>query len=218
MTETRELVSRLLEKDKPLMQQGNWSSIRAVIREAADALEAQADENRQLREALQRIEAVEAITPPPQPEAATPTAQEAVPVAWQVKQLHFDWQPKDRGNPSEWVIDTDDYSAYVLIPYEDGNDPSAGVGMWNGVANYRGQSGFPTKEAAMRYCEDTIRNKAERAIKNALRWIAHPPQPSASVVDALQLADDMFRDLGWHSKYEITSAALRALKGDDANG
>ena len=47
---------------------------------------------------------------------------------------------------------------------------------------------------------------------------AHPPQPSASVADALQLADDMFRDLGWHSKYEITSAALRALKGDDANG
>ena len=48
----RELVRRLLEKDKPLMQQGNWSSIRAVIREAADALEAQAEENRRLREAL----------------------------------------------------------------------------------------------------------------------------------------------------------------------
>lgn len=52
MTETRELVRRLLEKDKPLMQQGNWSSIRAVIREAADALEAHAEENRRLREAL----------------------------------------------------------------------------------------------------------------------------------------------------------------------
>ena len=58
MTETRELARRLLEKDKPLMQQGNWSSIRAVIREAADALEAQAEENRRLREALQRTEAV----------------------------------------------------------------------------------------------------------------------------------------------------------------
>lgn len=79
------------------------------------------------------------------------------------------------------VIDTDDYSAYVLIPYEDGHDPCAGVGTWNGVANYTGQTGFPTKEAAMRYCEDTIRNEAERAIKNALRWIAHPPQPSETI-------------------------------------
>ena len=53
MTDTRELVRRLLEKDKPLMQQhGNWLSIRAVIREAADALEAHAEENRRLQEAL----------------------------------------------------------------------------------------------------------------------------------------------------------------------
>ena len=59
------------------------------------------------------------------------------------------------------MIDTDDYSVYVLIPYEEGHDPSAGVGTWNGVANVSGQSGFPTKEAAMRYCEDTIQKNAE---------------------------------------------------------
>ncbi|MFD2439779.1 hypothetical protein [Paracoccus kondratievae] len=45
----------------------------------------------------------------------------------------------------------------------------------------------------------------------------HPPQSSEAVVEALQLADDMFRDLGWHSKYEITSAALRALSSGEAS-
>ncbi|WP_421358194.1 hypothetical protein [Agrobacterium rosae] len=37
-----------------------------------------------------------------------------------------------------------------------------------------------------------------------------PPAPSVAV-KALQMADETFRDLGWHEKYEITTAALSAL-------
>lgn len=48
MTHT-DLIARLRVKDRPLMQQGDFSSIRLVIREAADALTA----------AQERIEALE---------------------------------------------------------------------------------------------------------------------------------------------------------------
>ena len=113
-------------------------------------------------------------------------AQGADPVAWQIKPLAFDWQPKDRGNPSEMIIQTDDYSAYVLIPYDKGHDPRAGIGTWNGVANHKGETGFPTREAAMRYCEDTIRADAERAVKKAMRWIeATPPAAQVTVADTI---------------------------------
>lgn len=41
---------------------------------------------------------------------------------------------------------------------------------------------------------------------------AAKPQPAPSVaVKALQMADETFRDLGWHDKYEATTAALAAL-------
>ena len=53
MTHT-DLIARLRDKDKPLMQQGGFSSIRLVIREAADALTA----------AQERIEALEAAIRP----------------------------------------------------------------------------------------------------------------------------------------------------------
>ena len=39
---------------------------------------------------------------------------------------------------------------------------------------------------------------------------AAPPAPSVAV-KALQMADETFRDLGWHDKYEATTAALAAL-------
>lgn len=39
---------------------------------------------------------------------------------------------------------------------------------------------------------------------------AAPPAPSVAV-KALQMADETFRDLGWHDKYEATTAALTAL-------
>lgn len=41
---------------------------------------------------------------------------------------------------------------------------------------------------------------------------AAEPQPAPSVaVKALQMADETFRDLGWHDKYEATTAALAVL-------
>jgi len=39
---------------------------------------------------------------------------------------------------------------------------------------------------------------------------AAPPAPSAAV-KALQMADETFRNLGWHDKHEATTAALAAL-------
>lgn len=41
---------------------------------------------------------------------------------------------------------------------------------------------------------------------------AAPPAPSVAV-KALQMADETFRDLGWHDKYEATTAALASLSG-----
>lgn len=150
------------------------------------------------------------------PEAAQ---TETVPVAWRIKPLHFDWQPSDRGNPSALVLHTDDYSAYVLIPYEDGYDPGAGIGTWNGVANHKGKSGFPTKEAAMRYCEDTIRRDADRAVKNALRWIDNPAAPAPGIAEALKEArSGLCAYTGGDNgacadTIEKIDIALRALKG-----
>ena len=149
-------------------------------------------------------------------------AQGADPVAWQIKPLAFDWQPKDRGNPSEMIIQTDDYSAYVLIPYDKGHDPRAGIGTWNGVANHKGETGFPTREAAMRYCEDTIRADAERAVKKAMRWIeATPPAAQVTVADtiaALKAMPTRTEALGGQDfKYIQLGEALdtlRALAGD----
>ena len=157
-------------------------------------------------------------------------AQGADPVAWQIKPLAFDWQPKDRGNPSEMIIQTDDYSAYVLIPYDKGHDPRAGIGTWNGVANHKGETGFPTREAAMRYCEDTIRADAERAVKKAMRWIeATPPAAQVTATDLERIAADFEkdsnldryiccngRDCGCQGATAGTYAAyrIRALAGD----
>lgn len=89
-----------------------------------------------------------------------------------LKELNFDWAPGTSTNPSQMVLKTEDYSAYVLIPYDPGYDPAAGKGSWNGMANHKGQSGFPDRESAMRYCEETIRKDAEKILRQAERWVA----------------------------------------------
>ena len=145
-------------------------------------------------------------------------AQGVDPVAWQIKPLAFDWQPKDRGNPSEMIIQTDDYSAYVLIPYGKGHAPRAGIGTWNGVANHKGETGFPTREAAMRYCEDTIRADAERAVKKAMRWIEATP-PAAQVTVAV-IEKAFIAGADWQSGDIPLSMdeAIAALQPGEAKG
>lgn len=49
-----------------------------------------------------------------------------------------------------------------------------------------------------------------RARQLAFEAATAPPAPSVAV-KALQMADETFRDLGWHDKYEATTAALTAL-------
>ncbi|WP_334154762.1 DUF551 domain-containing protein [Agrobacterium pusense] len=58
--------------------------------------------------------------------------------------------------------------------------------------------------------ESSVWQEAKAALEAALS--AAKPQPAPSVsVKALQMADETFRDLGWHDKYEATTAALAAL-------
>lgn len=52
--------------------------------------------------------------------------------------------------------------------------------------------------------------RTSRARKLAFEAAITPPAPSVAV-KALQMADETFRNLGWHDRYEATTAALAAL-------
>jgi hypothetical protein len=106
----------------------------------------------------------------------------------------------------------------VYIPYEKGNDPASGVGAWCGVAQQRGQSGFPSKEAATAYCEETIRDYAQATVNGASNFIDMAPvtvQVDPGAVDALssyQQADmDGIMVLVSRQAIEECLPALRAL-------
>lgn len=157
------------------------------------------------------------------------------PQALKVKPLPFDWQKKACENPTAMEIKTDDYSAYILIPFDPGCDPHNEIGTWNGVANHKGQTGFATKEAAMRYCEDTIMADAERAVEGARRWITPQADPVREAAKVLQARLDHLNHLcataerrgpshegyvtdatyhHWCGERSALSEALRALAGE----
>ncbi|WP_083532123.1 Lar family restriction alleviation protein [Agrobacterium pusense] len=85
------------------------------------------------------------------------------------------------------------------VDIEDG-DNSGGSFVHCTVCDASGNIEFEFKE-------NFISNWNRRAALSAAE-----PQPAPSVaVKALQMADETFRDLGWHDKYEATTAALAAL-------
>lgn len=85
------------------------------------------------------------------------------------KPLVFDWRKAGNAtNPSAWRCEGNWGFAYVLIPYDIGNDPAAGTGTWNANPNHNGRVGFASREEAMAYCEDTIREQAKRAVRKAM--------------------------------------------------
>lgn len=90
-----------------------------------------------------------------------------------VKPLTFEWA-KDESIPnlSCWRCEGEGFFAYVLIPYDPGNDPAAGIGKWNANPNHRGRMGFETREAAMAYCEEVIRRQAASEVKHAIDKLA----------------------------------------------
>lgn len=67
---------------------------------------------------------------------------------------------------------------------------------WAGRARATGHDTiFITVETADQIVEALTRGAADEAIS------------------ALRMADETFRDLGWHSKYEVTSAAISKAEG-----
>lgn len=51
------------------------------------------------------------------------------------------------------------------------------------------------------------------AIQRRLDAIPAVHSNLTALVEALRFADETFRDLGWHSKWEVTSAALEKCGG-----
>ncbi|OWJ80422.1 hypothetical protein [Haematobacter genomosp. 1] len=161
---------------------------------------------------------------------ALPAAQAQVqkPVALTMKPFDFRWKSKASPNPSVMELHHDDYSAYVVIPYDPGFDPAAGIGLWSGVSNYKGKAGFATREDAMRYCEDTIRNDAQRAINAARKWLAtsaaHAEAESAELTAAraqIKALEEALSDLlSWFgdepSSYDPWIIKAGDLGADDA--
>jgi len=118
--------------------------------------------------------------------AAVQAPAEVEPVAVTVKPLHFEWfKDADSPNQTTWRCKGDGYFAYVLIPYDLGNNPAIGAGKWNANPNHRGRMGFDTREAAMAYCEETIRRQAASEVKDAIAKLAmwsDPATPAAPTV------------------------------------
>jgi len=88
------------------------------------------------------------------------------------KKIDFEWLHDEHSpNPTCHRTIGNGFSAYVLIPYDGENDPQGGSGTWNAVAQNRGQSGFPSKAAAIAYCEQTIRDYAQAAVNRASNFL-----------------------------------------------
>jgi hypothetical protein len=60
--------------------------------------------------------------------------------------------------------------------------------------------------------EGQWRGSAMSAITGSARYIRADAPELVALVEALRFADETFRDLGWHSKWEFTSAALAAYE------
>ena len=50
-------------------------------------------------------------------------------------------------------------------------------------------------------------------IQRRLDAIPAAPSNITALIEALRFADETFRDLGWHGKWEVTSAALEQFGG-----
>lgn len=93
-------------------------------------------------------------------------------------EFKFDWTHDECAeNPTTHRVIGNGYSAFVYIPYDDGNDPESGTGTWNGVAQNRGQSNFASKKDAVAYCERTIIDFAQVAINSASNFLDLSPTP-----------------------------------------
>ena len=88
------------------------------------------------------------------------------------KKIDFVWTHDEHSpNPTCWRTIGNGYSAYVLIPYDHGNDPETERGTWNGVAQNRGQTEFGSRDDAIAYCEKTIRDFAQVACNSASNFL-----------------------------------------------
>lgn len=126
-----------------------------------------------------------------------------------IVEFDFAWEHDEFSeNPTTYRVFGNGYSAYVLILYEGENNPEAHTGTWNGVAQNRGQSGFSTKEAAIEYCETTIREFAQEKINAASNFIALPQGPvgwrdqSASLAKMLRLCLERLEILEGKKDYQ----------------
>lgn len=146
-----------------------------------------------------------------------------------IKPLTFGWsRDESRPNPSCWRCEGEGFFAYVLIPYDPGNDPAAGTGKWNANPNHRGRVGFETREAAMAYCEEAIRRQAASEVKRAIDKLAvwaeaviqHITVQDAArvpeIAALIEAANVVRRQIdGWVTvsgeAYDALDAALRAI-------
>lgn len=173
--------------------------LRAALKGEGGAAEPQ-DETDRLIDATRRsdVGTIRALAP------AAPA-----PVVPKVKPLVFDWTHQPTENPSEHITIGNGYSARVYIPYERGNDPASGVGTWCGVAQQRGQSGFPSRETATAYCEETIRDYAQATVNGASNFIDMAPVTVPEAARVLQNVDEEVL------RYHLHEAYCDCVKGPD---
>jgi hypothetical protein len=88
------------------------------------------------------------------------------------KHIEFEWtHDTDNVNPTCWRTIGNGFSAYVLIPYDQGNYPAMERGTWLGVAQNKGVTGFASKDEAILYCEQVIREFAQVAVNRASNFL-----------------------------------------------
>lgn len=121
----------------------------------------------------------------------------------EVAALVFNWTlDATSQNPSCWRCEGNGFFAYVLIPYDPGNDPAAGIGKWNANPNHRGKIGFASRQEAMTYCEESIRTQAAEKLRFALAV----PEVAALVEAAKEM------DAAFYSEGNVTERHSKACK------
>ena len=110
----------------------------------------------------------------------------------------------------------DGYSAGVRAALEQGG------GVWRSCTGcYETDEGYPTapidpvfgceRGAGCRECGGIGAVWDSTDYSDMADWIGREELKDEQIRAALRMADETFRDLGWHAKFEVTSAALKVL-------